>query len=163
MNGLRLVLALAFAAVRVRGQSTRPAKLEAPAAPPQTTNAQSIAAVPRAEELVLTGIADIASYKRAFLQIDSPGQPPQFHTLAEGEQRGDITLVAIDSQKAKVTLRYRGLVRELSLNARTSGAPAPSAMELQRDASHSAHHAKRAQSDRENDERAAREETHSDR
>ncbi len=157
MNGLRLVLVLAFAAVCVCGQSTLPVKLEAPATPHQTTNAPSIAV----EELVLTGIADISSYKRAFLQIDSPGQPPQFYTLAEGDHRGDITLVTIDSQKAKVTLRYRGHVRELSMNTRTSGLPASSAKELQRDASHSSHHTKRAQLDRENDERAAGEGTQS--
>ena len=161
MNELRLLLVLAFTAVRVCGQSIWPVKVETPVTPRPTTNAPSIAVAPRAEELLLTGIADIASYKRAFLQIDSPGQPPQFHTLAEGEQRGDITLVAIDTQKARVTLRYRGQVRELSMNTRTSGVPAPSAMEWQRDASHSSHHTKRAQLDREDDERAAREATRS--
>jgi hypothetical protein len=161
MNGLRLVLALTFAAVRVCGQSTLPVKAEAPATPRPTTNAPFIAVAPRGEELVLTGIADIATYKRAFLQIDSPGQPSQFYTLAEGDHRGDITLVTIDSQKAKVTLRYRGHVRELSMNTRTSGLSAPSTMELQRDASHSSHHTKRAQLDRENDERAARERVNS--
>jgi hypothetical protein len=159
MNGLRLLLVLAFAGVRAGGQSTLPVKLETPPAPHRTTNAPSIAVTPRGEELVLTGIADIPSYKRAFLQIDSPGQPPQFYTLAEGDHRGDIARVANDSQKAKVTLRYRGQVRELSMNTRTSGAPGPSAMESQRDASHSSHHTKRAQLDRENDERAAREGT----
>jgi len=159
INRTHLALVLAFAVVRACGQS--PVKAEAQSTPRQTTNAPSIAVVPRGEELILTGIADIASYKRAFLQIDSPGQPSQFHTLAEGEQRGDITLVAIDTQKAKVTLRYRGHVRELSMNTRTSGRTAPSAMELQRDASHSSHHTKRAQLDREDDERAAREGTHS--
>jgi len=161
MSGPRLtfVLCIAVAAVRVCGQSTLPVKTKVPATPPPSTNLQSNAAVPRAEELVLTGITDIASYKRAFLQIAVPGQPSQFHTLAEGQHSGEITLLTIDSHKSKVTLRYRGAVRELSLNTRTSGSPVPSAAELQRDASHSAHHAKRAQLDREHDEREGREQS----
>jgi hypothetical protein len=153
MNALRLVLLLAFVGMRVCGQSTLPARVVTTITPRQITNASSIAVVPRGEELVLTGIADFASYKRAFLRVDSPGQPPQFHTLAEGERSGDMTLVSIDSQKARVTLRYRGDVRVISMNARTSGLP--STIDLQRDASHSAHHTRRAQLDRENDERSA--------
>ena len=153
MNGLPLVLVLAFVGTRVFGQATTPVKVAAPITPRQTTNAPSIAVVPRGEELVLTGIADMASYKRAFLRVDSPGQAPQFQTLAEGERAGNITLVNIDSQRAKVTLRYRGELRVLAMNTRTSGLP--STADLQRDASHSAHHTRRAQLDREIDARGA--------
>jgi hypothetical protein len=155
MNALRLVLLLALVGMRVCGQSTPPVRLSTETSLRQTTNASSIAGAPRSEEVVLTGIADLASYKRAFVRIDLPGQAPQFHTLAEGESSGAVTLVSIDSQKARVTLRYRGEVRVISMNARTSGLP--STIDLQRDVSHSAHHTRRAQLDRENDERSAAE------
>ena len=118
--------------------------------------AQTNVAAPQ-EELVLTGITELSSYRRAFFRVETPGQTPQHRTMAEGEQFGDVTLLTINSRKARVTLRYRGSVRELTLNSRTSASPAPTAKEQQRDASHSTHHSKRAQLDRERDERENRE------
>ena len=105
------------------------------------------------EELVLTGVTEFSSYRRAFFRVEMPGQPPLHRTLAEGEQFGDVTLLTIDSEKAKVTLRYRGSLRELTFNARTGASSAPTAKEQQRDASHATHHSQRAQLERERDER----------
>ena len=111
------------------------------------------------EGLILTGITDLSSYKRAFFRVESPGSAPQTCTLAEGQKLDDITLLVIDSQKAKVTVRYRGHVSELSLNNRISGQTTPTKAEQQRDTSHTMHHRLRAQVDREQDQRHASDET----
>lgn len=124
------------------------------ALPALQLHAQTIVAAPR-EEWVLTGIIDLSSYRRALFRVEVPGQAPQHRTMAEGEQIGYVTLITIDSHKAKVTLRDRGSVRELTLNARSNAAP--TAKEQQRDAAHSAHHTKRAQLDRARDERENKE------
>jgi len=144
-----LILCAALAAVPVCGQPVA-VKARSAIAPSNSAPAQVNAAMP-VQELVLTGIIDISSYRRACLQIESPGRAPQFRTMAAGEQSGDITLLAIDSEKARVTVCHRGLVQELSLN-RQVGPPRPSPGELQRDASHSAYHTKRAQLDRDRDD-----------
>jgi hypothetical protein len=120
--------------------------------------AQTNLPAPR-EELILTGITDLSSYKRAFFRVESPGAAPQTYTLAEGQNAGDITVLTIDSHKAKVTLRYRENVRELLLNSRLSGQASPTTAEQQRDVSHSTHHRLRAQLDRERDREGDGQET----
>lgn len=106
------------------------------------------------ERLVLTGIVGIGLYKRGFLSVERPGQPPDLYTLQENREAGGIRTIAIDLLRSRVTLQHRGQVHELTVS---SGSPvaSPADEEKEKDIAHARHHAERARRDRENDERLA--------
>jgi hypothetical protein len=153
MKGVGVTFVLcAVIAAGSNGQSVLPVKAAAQKTSLQSTNAPQVTVTPLDESLTLTGIINLPSYQRAFLKIETPGQPSRYQALAPNAHSGEVILLSINSQKNTVTVRHRGNVRELWLNTRTSERATPSAMELVRDASHSAHHTRRAQLDREREE-----------
>ena len=154
-----LVASLLLVAAAAGAQTTPALPL---AISPQPTSVSktnlSSAAVSAAEELVLTGVVNIGSVKRAFLKIDRPQQAAEYYTLEEGKSVGEIQTVAIDVPRARVTLRYHGTLREVALNRITGASASQVTIEKAKDLSHTQHHTRRAQLDRENDDRLAKEE-----
>jgi hypothetical protein len=153
-----IVGVLALSATTLSAQTVpSPLSTNSPISLNAHTNVSSAADL-AAEELVLTGVVNIGSLKRAFVRIERKGEPAQHYTLEENQQVGGVETIAIDAVRASVTLRYRGKVREITLHQPTGASASQVALEKEKDISHTRHHAQRAQLDRENDERLAAEE-----
>ena len=87
--------------------------LKAPPPPP------SIEAVKPPPKLFLTGITTILGNKRALMKAQAPakpGQPPAYqdYILSEGQQEGDIKVLAIDEKAGTVKVDSAGTIATLS-------------------------------------------------
>ncbi|HVI71485.1 MAG TPA: hypothetical protein VM656_08375 [Pyrinomonadaceae bacterium] len=61
-----------------------------------------------APNLVLTGVADFATAKWAFVTRSDAGQPPKNHTLTFGKAEGGLQLIDLNAKSATVTLLVDG-------------------------------------------------------
>jgi hypothetical protein len=153
-----MIGALALIATTLSAQIvTVPLSTNSPMSLNANTNVSSVVDL-ATEELVLTGVVNIGTLKRAFLKIERRGEPAHYCTLEENQQAGDVQTISIDAVRASVTLRYRGRIREVALHQPAGASASQVAVEKEKDISHTRHHAQRAQLDRENDERLAAEE-----
>jgi len=69
----------------------------------------------------LTGIIDLPGFKRALLEIQEKNHPPKWPdraALAEGQRRGQVEVVKIDSDKAAVFVRDAGKETSLTFENR---------------------------------------------
>jgi hypothetical protein len=120
--------------------------------------AQTVPSGATAPELVLTGIVELPgpssnnapASKRVFLEAVIGGSV-SLYSLVEGEKKGDIEVLLVNSREGKVTVRLRGQLLELSFAAESARVRAARQAEQQKDASHREYHTLRAKLDRQRD------------
>jgi hypothetical protein len=119
--------------------------------------AQTMTTGAAAPELVLTGIVelpastqDAPALKRVFLEAVTSSSV-RCYSLVEGEKRGDLEVVLVNSKEGKVSLRFREQIVELSFAAQSNPTAVARLAERQKDASHTQYHTLRAKLDRERD------------
>lgn len=119
--------------------------------------AQTMAPGPAAPELVLTGIVelpasaqDVPALKRVFLEAVTSSSV-RCYSLVEGEKKGDLEVLLVNSKEGKISVRLRGQLVELSFASQSDRAAAARFAERQKDASHTQYHTLRAKLDRERD------------
>jgi len=76
--------------------------------------------------ITLTGITTILGNKRALMNVQSPGKPPNSLILAEGQREGEIEVLEIDEKAGSVKINQSGTV--VSLNFEKNGAKLPAAV-----------------------------------
>ncbi|MFM1769090.1 MAG: hypothetical protein RJA22_1619 [Verrucomicrobiota bacterium] len=104
-----------------------PFALKPPPPPPDPDAAPPAPAAPLAT-VEVTGVTSIFSKKKALVEIvPGPGKPPMKLTLNEGERVDAIEIVAIDVEKAEVTINNAGTVTNISLKVAKAPTGAPAA------------------------------------
>ena len=103
-------------------------------------------------KLQLIGFADLPPVRKAVLELKT-AEGTRHLVVAPGERRGELELLQLDTSAGRVSVRYAGERIELSISDRVKTISLADQNERALDASHSNHHRRRADLDRERDAR----------